>query len=148
MRTAPIIAVIALVTIAVVLIEINKGGSILTGKFTFNDLLVLAKDAGFPPGDDITAAAIALAESGGDPNAYNPEMAAGAAPGMGSYGLWQIYRTAHPEFAIENLNDPRTNASAAFTTYQEAGQSFGPWSTFKSGAYMAYVPVNSSNYQG
>jgi hypothetical protein len=117
-------------------------------KLTFAELLALAQSAGFPPGADTTAAAIALAESGGNPSAYNPETAAGAPVGKGSFGLWQIYLHAHPEFEIENLNDPRTNASAAFTVYQQAGGSFEPWSTFKSGAYSAYVPTDTSIYQG
>jgi hypothetical protein len=144
MRTAPIIAVIAVTAIAVVLLELSKQGGILNPKLSFSELLSLAQNAGFQSPNDITAAAIALAESGGDPNAYNLETAAGAAPGQGSYGLWQIYRTAHPEFAIENLNDPKTNASAAFTTYQEAGGSFRPWTTFKNGVYLAHVPSGSN----
>ena len=137
MRKAPILIVIVVTAIAVLLIELFKGDSV---KLTYDQLLTLAQGAGFPPGDDVTAAAIALAESGGNQNAYNPETAAGASAGMGSYGLWQIYRTAHPEFTIENLYDARTNASAAFTVYLQAGRSFNPWSTFKSGAYLAYVP--------
>jgi hypothetical protein len=102
-------------------------------------LIGLASGAGFSGTDLATAVAIALAESGGDPTAYNPERAAGAAAGHGSYGLWQIYTTAHPEFAGENLTDPQTNANAAFSVYAGAGNSFHPWSTFKSGAYLAYV---------
>jgi hypothetical protein len=89
-----------------------------------------AAAAGFSGADLQTAVAIALAESSGNPSAYNPE---------GSYGLWQIYLPAHPEYAGVNLNDPLTNANAAFAIYSSAG-SFSPWSTYNSGAYLAYMP--------
>jgi len=143
----PAIAVI-LIGVTALLLYLNGsalGGimSSVTGNLTYAQLLALAQGAGFAGQDAVTAAAIALAESGGNPNAYNPETAAGAAAGQGSYGLWQIYRTAHPEFAVENLNDPKTNASAAFTVYMEAGSSFSPWSTYQSQAYQQFVPTSA-----
>lgn len=98
-----------------------------------------ASNAGFSGSDLSIAVAIALAESGGDSNAYNPETAAGTPEGMGSYGLWQIYLNDHPEFRDVNLYDPQTNADAAFSVYQKAGNSFKPWSTFKSGKYQDYL---------
>lgn len=102
-------------------------------------LLGLAANAGFVGPDLDTAVAVALAESGGNPTAYNPEKAAGAVQGKGSFGLWQIYITAHPEFAGENLLDPQTNAAAAYSIYAAAGNSFSPWSMFKNGAYEAQL---------
>ena len=102
-------------------------------------LVALASGAGFQGDDLVTAVAVALAESGGNPQAYNPEKRAGAAQGYGSFGLWQIYRSAHPEFEGQNLFDPQTNAAAAFSVYRGAGNSFHPWSTFKSGAYLAHT---------
>jgi len=106
-------------------------------KLSYNDLFTLATNAGFGP-DSGTAAAVALAESGGDPSAYNPEMQACTPEGEGSYGLWQIYKKAHPEFACMDLTDPATNASAAFTVYSNAG-GFHPWSTFKNGKYQEFL---------
>jgi hypothetical protein len=98
-----------------------------------------ARRAGFS-GDDLpVAVAIALAESGGNPNAYNPETAAGTPTGKGSYGLWQIYLKAHPEFAGQNLFDPQTNANAAFAVYLAAGRSFSSWTTFNLGRYVAFL---------
>lgn len=105
-------------------------------KLAITQLLGLAANAGFSGSDLQTAVAIALAESGGDPSAYNPERAAGAVEGHGSFGLWQIYLNAHPEFAGLNLIDPQTNAGAAYSVYASAGNSFRPWSTFKNGAYL------------
>lgn len=105
----------------------------------------LASNAGFQGSDLATAVAIALAESNpsGNTDSYNPETAAGAAPGQGSYGLWQIFLAMHPEFAGENLYDPQTNANAAFTVYDAAG-GFAPWATFTGGKYQSYLPSASA----
>lgn len=109
-----------------------------------SQIIGLAQNAGWSGSDLATAVAIALAESSGNPSAYNPEQKAGAAQGAGSYGLWQIYLTAHPQFSAASLIDPSYNASAAFSVYQSAGFSFQPWSTYKSGAYLKYLDqVNS-----
>jgi len=102
-------------------------------------LVIVASNAGFEGSDLITAVAVALAESGGNPKAYNPEVAAGTPAGRGSFGLWQIYRKAHPEFDGWDLFDPQQNATAAFQVFTAAGDSFSPWSTFKSGAYQAHL---------
>ena len=98
-----------------------------------------AAAAGFAGNDLLTAVDIALAESGGNPAAYNPETAAagGTPQGQGSYGLWQIYLKMHPEFAGANLADPQTNANAAYSIYAIAG-GFSPWSTYTSGEYGMY----------
>lgn len=102
---------------------------------SISELLALAQAVGFSGPDLLTAVAIALAESGGNPQAYNPESAAGAPQGQGSFGLWQIYLKAHPQFSGANLFDPGTNAAAAYSIYSSAG-GFSPWSTFTSGAYQ------------
>lgn len=99
----------------------------------------LAAAAGFQGDDLTTAVAVALAESGGDTAAYNPERQAGTPAGKGSYGIWQIYLNAHPEFIGWNLLDPATNAMAAFRVYSAAGNRFRPWAAFKSGSYSAYL---------
>lgn len=92
-----------------------------------------AYKAGFR-GDALNiAVAIALAESGGDTNAYNPETAAGTAAGSGSRGLWQIYGAAHPEFNNDRTFDPMVNARAAYKVFIEAGNRFTPWSTYNQG---------------
>lgn len=94
-----------------------------------------AYDAGFRGRDLDIAVAIALAESGGNNVAYNPETAAGTAQGSGSRGLWQIYGTAHPQYNNDQAYDPAVNARAAFQVYREAGNRFTPWSTFNNGSY-------------
>jgi hypothetical protein len=97
-----------------------------------------AQTAGFDGQDLNIAVAVALAESGGNPNVYNPETATGTPQGEGSYGLWQIYLKDHPEYANDNLYDPQTNANDAYELYSNSG-GFSPWATYNSGAYQAYL---------
>jgi hypothetical protein len=100
---------------------------------SISQIAALAQNAGFQGDDLATAVAVALAESGGNPNAVGDlNITAG-----GSVGLWQINLAYHPEFNGWNLQDPQTNANAAFSVYSAAGDSFTPWSTYKSEAYLA-----------
>lgn len=93
-----------------------------------------AYNAGFR-GDALKlAVAVALAESAGNPSAYNPELAAGTKAGSGSRGLWQIYGSAHPQYNNNAVYDPQANANAAYSVYKSAGESFRPWSTYLNGA--------------
>lgn len=115
-------------------------------KYTFEQIRTFAQNAGFQGDDADRAAAIAMAESGGDPDAYNPEIAAGTPEGEGSVGLWQIYRKAHPQFEKVNLLDPQLNANAAWVVFVTAHppKNFMPWSTFKTGAYLKFMPAPSA----
>lgn len=100
---------------------------------TFNDLYNLAVSVGFPAGDSaVTAAAIALAESGGNPQAVGDQTLGG------SYGLWQVFIPAHPEYNAQSLFDPTYNAKAALAI-SKGGATFTPWSTYNSGAYKKYL---------
>lgn len=114
------------------------------GNLTPSQIAGYASAAGFTGDDLVTAVAIAMAESGGNPMAYNPETAANTPTGLGSVGLWQIYLKAHPEFAGIDLTNPTNNAAAAFAVYQAAGNRFTPWSTFGNGAYAGYVTTARS----
>jgi len=111
---------------------------------TISQIAAIAAGAGFSGDDLATAVAIALAESEGNPQAYNPEKAAGAAQGQGSFGLWQIYLSKHPEFSALDLLDPQTNAGAAFAIYSGAGNSFRPWATYTNHAYLTYMGAVTS----
>lgn len=110
------------------------------------EISTFALNAGFDVNNILDAIAIALAESGGNTNAYNPEVKAGTPTGKGSYGLWQVYEKAHPEFDGLDLTDPQTNANAAFHVYAQAGHSFRPWSTFKNGAYQSHLSDAETGY--
>jgi Lysozyme like domain len=78
-------------------------------------------------------AAIAEAESGGNPDATNPDDNDGK---QTSWGLWQISLGNHvapsPAWA-----DPATNAQLALGKLQSQG--LGAWGTYTSGAYKAYI---------
>ena len=94
----------------------------------------LAASVGFP--DPALAAAVAMAESGGNPNAY------GDAQYGGSLGLWQINLPSHPQFQSNPsaLYDPTTNAKAALATSSN-GTTWAPWTTYRNGAYKRwYTP--------
>lgn len=88
------------------------------------DIAKVAAEAGFSGNDLITAVAIALAESSGNPRASNKK-------GRDySIGLWQINMLAHGKrFGSEAaLHDPMKNAEAAMALFRESG--FQPWSTY------------------
>jgi len=113
--------------------ESSMGAGSMLGKLSSDEIRQYASAAGFTGTDLDTAVAIALAESSGDPAALG-DVALG-----GSLGLWQVYTVAHPDFAAQDLTDPQTNANAAFAIYQAAGNSFHPWTTYKTGAYKKYL---------
>lgn len=92
-------------------------------------VLALATRAGFPKPKE--AAAIALAESGGTPHAVL------RTPREYSVGLWQINTLVHP-YSVEDMKDPRKNASAAFKI-SKGGTDWAPWATYASGAYRRYM---------
>jgi hypothetical protein len=118
----------------------------LMGNLSAAQIAQYASNAGWSGSDLATAVAIALAESGGNPQAYNPETAAGAPVNKGSYGLWQIYLNAHPEYAGDNLYDPQTNANDAYEIWQNAG--FSAWSTYKGGQYETFLASAQSAAAG
>lgn len=138
--TGPVLAAVIVSAVALFLIYSNQGGAVNIAQY--------AKQAGFEGNDLVTAVAIALAESSGNIRAYNPEAAAGTPEGQGSYGLWQIYLYAHPEFSGDDLYDPQINANDAYEVYSKAGNSFSPWSTFKNGKYQTQLVTALSQVQG
>lgn len=94
-----------------------------------------------------TAAAIAQAESGGNTDAIlntaYPKLPGYRPPGSGaspeySVGLWQINELAHPQYTTAQLLTQLGNANAAVAV-SNGGASFSPWSTYKNGAYKAFL---------
>ena len=115
----------------------NAGGSGSAG-----NLVSLAQQAGFSPEQARIMAAIAMAESSGNPRAHNPN----ASTGDNSYGLWQINmlgsmgNSRRRQFGIssnEQLFNPNTNAAAARAIFDQQG--FNAWSVYKSGAYRRFL---------
>lgn len=96
-----------------------------------------------------TAAAVAFAESGGDPTRINntayPSRPNYLPPRAGnqreySVGLWQINLIAHPQYNETDMLRPIANAQAAVAISKD-GADFNPWSTFTSGVYRKYLPA-------
>lgn len=84
-------------------------------------------NAGGPKGIAPTMAAIALAESGGNPASINPEGPQHAE------GLWQI----KGQLVSGNILDPKVNAANAVAKYNSQG--LGAWTTYTEGAYKKYL---------
>jgi Lysozyme like domain len=78
-------------------------------------------------------AAIAEAESSGDPLATNPTDNNGT---QTSWGLWQISNGTHSA-PSPNWADPSVNAQLAIGKLNSQG--LGAWGTYDSGAYHAYL---------
>lgn len=106
-----------------------------------SQLYSLAKSAGLSDGNAKTAAAIAMAESGGNPNSHN------STPPDDSYGLWQINmlgslgpsrRAVYRLKANSDLFDPATNARV-MAALSQGGRNFKPWTTYTSGAYRQFI---------
>lgn len=103
-------------------------------KLTRSEIAGFAAQAGFSGEALDIAVAIALAESGGDPDVLG-DLSLGI-----SVGLWQINLHWHPEYTQAMLLNPQTNANAAFKIYIDAHRRFTPWSTFKTFAYRSHLP--------
>lgn len=107
----------------------DSHGADLPGRvLSKRDLTALAKYVGFP--DPRLAAAIALAESGGVPNALGDSGS--------SVGLWQVHLPAWPQYSRGDMANPLKNARAAYRI-SKGGRDFRPWSTYKTGKYRGYL---------
>ncbi len=91
------------------------------GMYSRSALEQLWEQAGGSSAHAFMAAEIAMAESGGNPNAISP---------TNDFGLWQINGS---NGALATL-DPLQNAKSA-VTLSDNGTNWGPWTTFTSGAY-------------
>ena len=100
--------------------------------------------------DLVTASAICVAESGGQPTVYycNPTGKDGYYPpvacsGMYDRGLWQIDNQAWPSITDTCAFAAKCNADGAYAISQR-GASFSPWATYTSGAYSNYLTAAQS----
>jgi LysM repeat protein len=104
----------------------GDGGTVVVqsapqGRYSCSGLEQLWEQAGGNAGDAFMAAEIAMAESGGNPNAISP---------TADYGLWQINES---NGSLATLN-PYENARSA-VILSDDGANWGPWTTYHSGAY-------------
>lgn len=102
------------------------------GSLTYGQLEELWVQAGGPRPLAPLMAAIALAESAGNPQALNPSDNNGT---QTSWGLWQISDGTHNKPSPDILT-PLGNARAAVAKYHDQGLS--AWGTYDSGAYKRY----------
>jgi hypothetical protein len=93
-----------------------------TGMLSCAGLEALWRAAGGPAEDEVTAASVAMAESGGNQFALSP---------TDDYGYWQINASHGPGEATFNAMG---NARAA-VEISDGGSNWGAWTTFTDGAY-------------
>lgn len=84
------------------------------------------------------AAAVALAESGGNPNAIGHNT-----DGSVDRGLWQI-NSVHGSLSTTDIT---ANAKAAISISNN-GTNWQPWTTFKSGAYLKFLNPSDPSVVG
>ena len=101
-------------------------------QYTLRQLRRLARQVGFRKPK--LAAAIAMAESSGDPLAVGINRK----PRSRDRGLFQINDRWHPEVTNRCAFDARCNAEAALEI-SEGGRDWRQWSTWHNGAYKAYL---------
>lgn len=108
------------------------------------DIYRTARRAGFGRVQAVQATAIALAESGGRTDAVGDTRLENGTWGP-SVGLMQV-RTLKRETGkgtdrdINRLSDPAQNLAAAYDI-SHGGTDWTPWSTFKNGSWMKFLPT-------
>jgi len=107
-------------------------------RLTMSEMTQMARDAGFDEKTAPIAAAIGMAESGGNPGniAVND-----GGKGYNSYGVMQI-NGSHPN--AQAALDPREGFKQAYTI-SNGGTDFSPWSTYNKGTYKQYLTPPSTS---
>lgn len=123
----------------------NAAGNIQYGYAQLEGIWI---QAGGPPGAAAIAAAIAMAESGGNSTATNQD-----SNGTVDRGLWQI-NSVHGD--AQSTYDVMGNARAA-VAISNRGTNWTPWTVFNTGIYSRYLqgnippdtsaPINGTNAQ-
>jgi hypothetical protein len=114
--------------------SVNPPGPTSGGTMSFSSAVALAKAAGVPLDQLATAVAIAMAESGLNPNATNVNT-----DGSVDRGLWQINSKAHPDISDSSAFNP-TSAAQDMMQISNGGTNWNPWVTYQTGAYLQYLP--------
>ena len=104
------------------------------GALSATAVAALANAAGVPVDQLATAVAIAMAESGLNPNATNVNT-----DGSVDRGLWQINNAAHPDVSDSSAFNPVT-AAQDMLSISDGGTNWNPWVTYQTGAYLQYLP--------
>jgi hypothetical protein len=109
-------------------------GPVVAGALSRDQVGQLATDAGFTGYSRLLAVAVALAESGGRPGARHVND-----DGSVDRGLWQVNDLAHADVDDRCAFDAACSAHAAFAI-SDHGANWTPWTTYSSGAYLAFMP--------
>lgn len=111
-------------------------GTIARGQLTIEQLVGLAKGAGFNQSDAVTMAAVAMAESSGNSLSHRTD--------TDVHGLWQIRFPVHQDklkklgiTSRDQLYDPVANAAAAKAIYDSQG--ITAWSAYTNNNYQKYI---------
>lgn len=117
------------------------------GDFNLLQLSALALYVGCSPAEAPIAAAIAAAESGGNPGAQG-DISLMDGTWDWSQGLWQI-RGLRSERGTGGLRDSLANANPeknarAMYTISSGCRDWTPWSTYTSGAYLSYLGMSKT----
>jgi hypothetical protein len=109
----------------------------VSARYDITALVHLAKTAGFRGNGIVVAAAVAMAESQGNPLSIDYD-----SNGTTDYGLWQINWPTHAGVLgivdPTTLYDPATNAEAAYVI-SDHGTNWRPWVTYQTGAEIPYL---------
>ena len=97
-----------------------------------------AAKGGFSGSGIVTAIAVALAESGGNPAAQGVNRNAQGKVTSIDRGLWQINSVYHSEVSDSCAFNPSCAAGQAFRISGQ-GANWTPWSTYTNGAYRNYT---------
>lgn len=112
------------------------GSPSASGTYSYNQLRSLWIKAGGGRSWSYVMAAIAMAESHGNPHAHHVD-----SNGSVDYGLWQI-NSVHG-YTPQSSYDPEKNAKQAVAVFKSSGP--GAWSTYKNGDYKKYMPSGKSS---
>lgn len=113
------------------------------GKLTPGQIAWVAASTGWTKEQQVTAVAVALAESGGDVDVHGPK-----SHGADAIGLWQI--NMYGDLGLtrlgaaglsrpEDLYDPFINARVAYGIYKQSG--WRAWTAYKNGRYRGFLGI-------
>jgi hypothetical protein len=104
-----------------------------TATLSFEEIILLAQEAGVPDSELVTCAAIAAAASSRRPEALGVNT-----DGSLDMGLWQINDKAHPDVSEACAFDPQCAAGAMYRI-STRGTNWTPWSAYKNGSYRKFL---------
>lgn len=117
-----------------------------TGGLSIDALMALAHDAGIPCESLVDAVAIAIAESGGYPDAsYVNGVTSGCPSGSIDRGLWQINDCYHAEYDDACTYDAACNATA-MAEISGYGTDWTPWVAYNDLLHLQYRDLAQAAY--